>query len=82
MCQCAGAHTADTGGQAGRQIRCKFVVIKFRGGLTVDWAWRDARCVEGSRSITEMLRRSSARHRAAYCGEGGSAMCHGLDLVT
>ena len=68
---------------AGRPVdTVQVVVFNFGGGLTVDGTSRGAQCVEGSRCITEMLRLLSARHRAAYCGEGSSAMCHGLDLVT
>jgi hypothetical protein len=78
--QCAGAQTADISGQAGGYGASSLCL--FLGGLTADGTLRGAQCLEGSRSVTEMLRRSSARHRETYCGEGCSAMCHGLDLVT
>lgn len=60
------------------QVRCEQIPLMTDSGRDLD----GAQCVEGSRSITEMLRRSCARHRATYCGGVSSAMCHGLDFVT
>jgi hypothetical protein len=69
-------------GRAGRPIQYKFVAFNFHWGLAVEGTGNGAQTVVGSRRITEVQRRSFARRRAASCGEGTSAMCHGLDFVT